>query len=228
MPLKCQDPNTGVHTCTIAHSHRHTRVHRHAHVCRLLHTDTVTETCKHGANLQVSRAPGPWRSAQISFILHPVRGRFLGKLTEMQVTWSPAFWKREEQPHSRIGSHTKLGSPPPTPASTCRSPQTVRRPASTESDDDSARHEGRRFAECEGKPEASGRTGWPQPLRGASLPPTPQHGGEESCLGTSQRPRRHPPRHLPSLKSSAPPLRLRSHLGRGSIAGCAAGAVTGP
>ena len=169
MPLKCRDPNTGVHTCTIAHSHRHTCVHRHAHVCRLLHTDTVTETCKHGANLQVSRAPGPWRSAQISFILCLVQGRFLGKLTEMRVTWSPAFWKREEQPHSGIGSHTKLGSPPPTPASTCGSPRTIRHPASTESDDDSARHEGRRFAECEGKPEASGRTGWPRPLRGASL-----------------------------------------------------------
>lgn len=126
MPLKCRDPNTGVHTCTTAHSHRHTRVHRHVHVCTLLHT--ITETCKHSANLQVSRAPGPGRSAQISFILHPVRGRFLGKLTEMPVTWSPTFWKREEQPHSGIGSHTKLGSPPSTPASKCGSPPD--RPAS--------------------------------------------------------------------------------------------------
>ena len=92
MPLKCRDPDTGVHTCTIAHSHRHTRAHRHAHMCRLLRTDTVTEAwaCTHTVQIcRSARPPGPWRWAQISFrgALCPVWGRFPGKLTEMPITW---------------------------------------------------------------------------------------------------------------------------------------------
>lgn len=69
MPLKRQDPDTGVHTRTAAHSHRHA-CHRHAHMCRLLRTDAVTETgaCTHTVQVcRPARPPGPWRWAQISF-----------------------------------------------------------------------------------------------------------------------------------------------------------------
>lgn len=57
MPLKCQDPDTGVHTCTTAHAHRHTRAHRHAHVRRLLRA--VTETGRARTQLQICRPTRP-------------------------------------------------------------------------------------------------------------------------------------------------------------------------
>lgn len=90
MPLKCQDPDTGVHTCTIAHSHRHTHAHRHAHMCRLLRADSYRNlgVHAHGANLQASKAP--WTLALGPELIQrrsaSARGRFLGKLTEMPVT----------------------------------------------------------------------------------------------------------------------------------------------
>ena len=86
----------------------------------------------------------------------------------------------------------------------CGSPSGLSRVLQALSQVMTAHHEGRRFAECEGKPEASGRTGWPRPVRGLPSSPTPQHSGKESCPGTSQRPRSHPPASLSPLAEELP------------------------
>ena len=149
MPLKCQDPDTGAHTCTTAHSHRHMCAHRHAHVQALTHRHSYRNlgVHAHSANCRSARPPGPGRWAQISLrgALRPVWGRFLQKLTEMPVTQvtrlleeggaAPRRGQRALAPRRGRRALAQAGKDPA--SLHVRLPiWTVPRPASTESGDD--------------------------------------------------------------------------------------------